>query len=105
MNHILENLDSLTGSGNKNFSQTLEELRGAINNKQSRYIGNIGNARHRTKKHNTKSTTQEATRISNIGATKTSGVNPGTHEGHTVPVSHKTPAKIYLYQAISLIID
>jgi len=50
-------------------------------------------------------TTQEATRISNIGATKPSGVNPSTHEGHTVPVSHKTPAKIYLYQAISLIID
>jgi len=53
MNHILENLDSLTGSGNKNVRQTLEKLKGAIKNEQSRYIGNIGNTRHRTKTNNT----------------------------------------------------
>jgi len=42
MNHILENLDSLTGSGNKNVRQTSVKSEWAIKNEKSRDIDNIG---------------------------------------------------------------
>ena len=58
MNHILENLDYLTGSGNKNVRKTLEKLTGAIKNENSRDIDNIGYTRHRARTNKPKSTTQ-----------------------------------------------
>jgi hypothetical protein len=58
MNHILENLDYLTGSGNKNVRKTLEKLTGAIKNENSRDIDNIGYTRHRTRTNKPKNITQ-----------------------------------------------